>query len=127
MPSPEIADLHQKAVLWPAGGIDAYGEVLRSSPPVEIDVRWVLSREKYQDAQGNTVMLDGYVAVDRKIAIDSILWRGRLANWSGTSPLVNADELMQVRTYEEIPDVKGREVRRLVGVVRYRGELPAAV
>lgn len=123
MPTPEVAYLRQKAVLWPARFYDDYGQPKIDSS-VEIKVRWITKRSETLDPQGNTVQLDATVVVDRDIAIGSTMWLGKLADWYGTGSGGDASEVMQVVTFAKTPDLKGRAIRREVGLMRFRDSLP---
>lgn len=108
----------QKAVLWTFAGYDGHAEV-KVNAAAEIDVRWEEGRRQVLDADGNNIAIDAMVVVGREIAVDSIMWLGALADVA--TPPVN---LMQVVTKKSIPDVKAREFRRTVGLVKYSNELP---
>jgi hypothetical protein len=126
MPSPEHDFRHQIAVLWPAEGADAYGQTLVGDPR-EIMVRWRFTRTESTDAQGNTVSLDASVQVDERVDAGSLMWLGRLADIPpGTSFTETDAELYEVVNYHQTPDVKGREIKRSVGLRRYRDTLPEA-
>lgn len=123
MPPPEEAYLLQKAVLWKAIGTDDYGQVLVDDP-VEIDVRWITNRREAIDPKGNTVVLDATAVVNCVIPVGSQMALGRISRWPGTDRNVDDNELMQVMTYREVPDLKNRTFRRTVGLMRFRN-LPA--
>ena len=118
MPSPEESDRRQKAVLWAAEGHDNSGNP-KVNAAIEIDVRWQTKKSEAIDANGNPVASNATVAVDRVIAIESIMWLGALG--AVASPPVN---LMKVIDYAEVPDVKARKFRRVVLLAKYSNELP---
>lgn len=122
MPPLEKMDRHQTAVLWPSIGFDEYGQP-DVGDPIQIIVRWNTRRMETVDAKGNTIALDALVIVDRQIAIGSDMWLGALADWYGTGSAGNDDEVMQVKTYEETLDIKGRSARHIVGLM-YKGDQP---
>lgn len=132
MPPIETFHCHDDAVYWRFSGrqSDTGGEPLLD-PPVDIKVRWELGRTEGVDPQGNVIALDGLVVVRQKVEILSVMWRGTLNQWygheSGTGSEGAMDELMQVRTYTEVPDLKRRKFRRVAGVVFLRGQLPQVV
>jgi hypothetical protein len=126
MPPLETDDLVHKAVLWGRAGTDRYGRP-KVGAPEELDVRWNWRRTEATDQAGNEVALDADVAVDRRIAPGSKMWRGELADWYGTGSAGDDSELMEVVTYQEVDDVKGRETRRTVGLKRYEDKLPGEV
>jgi hypothetical protein len=130
MPQLELATLTQRAVLWRANGSDAYGEPTVDDASVEVAVRWNTKRREITDKQGNTVAYDAVAMVDRKIAVGSVMWLGRLSDLQvGVAgfPTVSPpqDDLYQVASYSEQPDIKGQAVARSVTLMRYKGCLPS--
>lgn len=119
MPNPESTHRKQKAVLRAASGFDDYGEA-KVTAAVEIDVRWENRRDEVLDANGNTIGVDATVVVNQDIAIGSIMWLGLLKNFS--APFTN---LMEVVTFNKVPDIKGRKFRRVVNLIRYSDQIPA--
>lgn len=109
----------QRAVLWKASGFDNNGKVT-VDPAEEIDVRWVEKRRGTLDAQGNTIAVDATAVVDQEIVVGSILWLGNMDDL----PAIPVN-LKQVATYDETPDLRGRETARSVGLVRYSETLPS--
>ena len=118
MPELATACLTQDAVLYALAGVDDYGHHTVSSTGVAIKLRWETKQVEVIDAQGNTTMLESVAFVDRVIAIGSNIWLGKLADVP--SPVTN---LRQVVTYSEIPDTKGRNPRRMVGMMKSSNEL----
>lgn len=119
----EDRDLHQKAVLWTATGKDDYGQVTVDAAyasGAEVSVRWEEGRRESLDANGNRIGIDGRVAVDREIAVGSILWLGAKDDLPDA-----AVDLRQVVNYKTIPDVKNRASRRTVEVIRFGNTFPA--
>lgn len=123
MPSQERAFLPQRAVLWLSGNtFDQFGQPV-VAPPVEIAVRWNDKQGEALDATGNTITLDATAVVDRRITIGSRLWLGTLAQWNGTGPGSGQEipnRLIEVKTYSETPDIKGRNSFKTVGLLRFR-------
>jgi hypothetical protein len=119
MPSIEQSDRYQTAVLWVKTGVDRYGASVVADP-VEIRVRWNVRRTEGTDALGNPIALDAQVVVDRVISIDSQMWLGSLAHWYGTGSAGQDDEVMFVRTFDRVLDVKGRVARMQVGLSRFK-------
>lgn len=121
MPPLETSDLHQKAVLWPFLNYDRFGQPVVSDDHEEIPVRWEWGHREMLDSKGNTIGVDAVVVVDRRITLGSNLWLGESQDVpAGTSFTSERNELCQVIFYSEIPDIKGREVRRLVGLIRLK-------
>lgn len=118
MPSLEFTHRYQTAVLWSVTGQpDADGQP-QVGAPVEIRVRWVARKRDILDAQGNTIALDAAAIVGQRIAVGSHLWLGTMDSWTGTGSDVDDQEIHEVKVYEEVPDLKGRDVIRSVGLMR---------
>ncbi len=137
MPPIETFHRHDYAVLFPFIGTDDMGEVIRGDP-VELMVRWEVGdynlgggggRREMKDPQGNTITVDAVIVVDREIRADSLIYRGTLEEWLGVGTGTGSDsptvELLIVKVYSEIPDIKGRHRRRTIGCMRYRDTPPA--
>ena len=132
MPPIETEGLHDKAMLWRVTGVNAYGQPTHEPVPEEIRVRWITRKSHESTPFGSTVKLDATVYVDQEIPIDSLMWQGCQEEWeesyygtgsgSGTDGLDFKTEqnLYIVKAYKETPDVKVFEVRREVGLVRFR-------
>jgi hypothetical protein len=126
MPAPETNARHQKAVLWPfTGTYDDYGQPVVGEPE-EVVVRWNTGRAEALDPLGNTIALDAEVVVNQRVEVGGNMALGELSAWEevGTGDTGSIGELMQVLTYNETPDLKGRAVRRTVGLKRFRDALP---
>ncbi len=120
MPAVETDCLHQKAVLWEATGYyDNEGVATVSGTPVEISVRHINTRDETVNNRGVTVAIDTTLIVDRDITDGSILWLGKMIDLP--SPLSNLKQVVTVRT---TPDIKGREMRRVVQTIRASDTLP---
>lgn len=117
-------DRRQTAVLWPVAGTDDYG-AYTVGDPVELSVRWVFGRSEVLDPQGNRIAVDAQVTVDREIAIGSEMVKGTLSEWVGTGSAGDDDEVMMVMSYSEVPDVRARDFRRVVGL-RYKADTRGA-
>lgn len=127
MPPIETAHRPQKALLWSVQGVNDRGNpTVDRGNPTELDVWWATGRTEALDPQGNTVAIDAAVVVDRHVPVGSAMWLGSEAEWlgSGTGSAGEATEVMQVVTYNEAPDLKGRNYRRVVGLIRYGDSLP---
>jgi hypothetical protein len=119
MPAIEIGDRTQKAVLWAASGsFDQDGEPTLAAA-TEITVRWLESQDGTLVVDGNTIQIDAKVIVDRDIPIDSVMWLGALEDIA-TPPV----DLKRVAARKHTPDIKGRETRRVLTLVRHSNELP---
>ena len=120
MPAIEVADLKQTAVLWMAdlssnAGDDGNQRILS---PIEIKVRW-------EATKGEGDRRKARVVVDREITKGSVLWLGKVANLP-TSPEKPKD-LMQVTTYDVVPDVNNHKQRKFVDLVLLGSQLPESI
>jgi hypothetical protein len=126
VPPVEESDLDFDAVLWPLEGTDRYGEPLHGAP-VQLAVRWRTRRTEMRDPQGNVVAVDVTAAVDRVIAPGGQMALGTLADWApvetGTGTAA-VGEVLEVVAFSETWDVRAVDVRRTVGLARFRDALP---
>jgi hypothetical protein len=120
MPPIETMEMHQRAVLWEMSGYDTYGQPTVSSTPIEISVRWEWKHEEEKTTDKYEVLLDAIVVVDREIAEGSNMWLGTLSDWYGTGSAGDDSEVLQVKFYNEVPDLKDRYIRRTVGLSFFR-------
>lgn len=123
MPSIEVAELDQKAVLWESMGRDRFNEV-KVLAAVEVDVRWIRNRRELTNAQGDPIVTDADVICDREIPAGSAMWLGELAEWIGTGSGDSDGEVMEVVSYRDTPDLKNRENRRELKLAFYKGSRP---
>lgn len=113
--------LTQKAVLWPKYlGADQFGRQ-RIADPIEIDSRWEFGVNLSNTAIERAENVTATVFVDRKIDNGAILWKGSLEDLPDYP-----EDLVEVLSYEEVPDIKGEEVQRTVVVGAYANRLPQA-
>jgi hypothetical protein len=134
MPDISVAMLEQNAVVWPIAGYDDYGSIVVSNP-IQIPCRWDDVLRQVLSPQGETVTTDATVIVDREIPVGSLMWQGRLKDWSdalGNNPLRVSivdmvKSLREVKSYNASPDIKGRFYTRTVGLIRYKGKLPPLI
>lgn len=126
MPSPERSHRRQDAVLWTLASHDEEGENTVNSP-VELRVRWEEVFEEVLNRKGDPVALDAKVMVDREIEIGSLMYKGTLDDWYGVGSAGDEIKLMEVITYTDLKDIKGRVSYRSVGLCKYRDTLPTIV
>lgn len=124
MPSHVLRNRFQSAVYWKSTGFDTHGEPTITSA-VELCVRWEEVNTEVIDANGNSVGVDAVVVVDREIPDGSILWLGAIQDLPGTGETPTSN-IYTVVKYSSIPDIKGRNYRRLVYLRRRNDELPAS-
>ncbi len=130
MPAQELSHRFQDAVLWPRAGYDNYGQATVHGAVDLVaaegtGVRWVTTNAEALDPQGNTITLDAKAIVDRRIDIGSLMFLGAYDELCGTGE--GNEGLMQVKTYQEAQDVKGRVVAKEVGLMRFRDSFPTIV
>jgi hypothetical protein len=120
MPGFEIRDLYQAAVYWPVIGRDGFGEPVVSLTPQEIRVRWLDVFEQVQDPQGNLITIHAKVTVGLlTIGIGSRLWQGTLADWLTGSSAQPSDLTVGI-SWNKTPDIKNRNQRRELGLMRHK-------
>ena len=111
--------LKQDAVYWAKSTPDAYGQPTVSAG-VALKVRWELGSGETLDATNDRVATVGTVVVDRDIKEGSILWEGKLDDHvSGTSK-----NYYRVVAFSKIPNIKGKNPRRVVTLQRHGDSLP---
>ncbi len=116
MPPPEISSRTQSCVLWPFVDFDDHGRYTVGTP-IDIVVRWEETRREIRKPDGVLVAIEATAYVDRAIVPDSIMWLGTVVALPGGS--IFPDNLKQVVTYEDDPDIKGRTHQRTVTLARY--------
>lgn len=115
----ESMSLRQDATLWAAGTESTSIGRKKVLANTAIKVRWEESEQDALDAEGETIRVDALAVVDQDIAIGSLMWLGKRANWT-----VATGELKEVVTFSKIPNLKGTRFRRTVGLIRYSNDLP---
>jgi hypothetical protein len=124
----ETCERNQVATLWIIKGFDRHNQI-QVFPPIQVNVRWNQKRSDTLDALGSTIALDAEAVVDRRVPIDSLMALSKLTDWIGTgtgtgTSLGTFPEIHQVKTIDEAKDMKGINVRRTVGLMRFMGTLP---
>lgn len=123
MPDIETMEMNQRAVLWPATGVDAYGQVKVGSP-TEIPVRWEDYRREMLDESGQKFVTDTMVVVALDVPVNSLLWLGTLAEWEATGEAQTDNGLQIVVQFGKIPDLKGVSIRRTCITRRFKDRVP---
>jgi hypothetical protein len=116
----ETDGLTQNAVLWRANGVDSFGEH-RVEAPVNIPVRWIKGKRENVDTSQTSEVVTDKVIVDRVIPLGSIMWLGKLEEFP--YPL---EDIRSVVDFRETPDIKNREMRRVVMLSNFHGSPPPA-
>lgn len=122
MPPMELAYRMQRAVLWEKTGVDEYG-VVQVDARVEMCVRWVNKKQEFLQPDGSTISVDATVVVCRDVSDNSLMWEGGEEDIPGTS-FIPEEDIYQVVTRNIAKDMKGRVVRRTLGLVRFNDTLP---
>ncbi len=110
--------LYDDAVLWPVEGFDRFGQSLLGTP-VPVKCRWDDTIKQATDAQGNRVSIDAMALMDRDVVVGSEMWLGALSDWIGTgSGQDDLTQVMEVKTFNETNDVRGRYSTKDAGLCR---------
>lgn len=124
MTSIERVYIPEKAVLWPAAGVDNYG-IPQVTSPQEIDVEWPRGFSESNSNQDSKESSSDTVVTDFDVALGSLLWYGAYIDLpAGTA---NPSPIYQVVSRNIAPDIKGRSYRYTLTVTRYSNTLPSLV
>lgn len=119
MPALEISDMMQKAVVWDASGYDEFGNPVVGNIR-EIRCRWENKKEDMLARDGTPLVVDAVVFVAVALTIGSNMWLGALADWAGTGSAGYDDDVMEVVSVKDIPDLKSRMHRYKLGLQRLK-------
>ena len=120
MPAFETMDLVHTAVYWEATGVDDYNNpTILSNVGIEIPCRWTEGLAETLDAKGNVIAADASVVVDRELAIGSVMWLGKLVDLPDPPT-----DLKYIKFRKATSDIKGRNTRRTVLLMKYSDTLP---
>src|SRR5687768_9890959 len=111
----------QDAVLWAIAGKDKYVNPTVSAA-IALKVRWIDKQTESLDADNQVVRSDVMVKTNRDIGIGSILWKGKLPDVP--SPPTDLYQVIQSR---DVPNIKNRETRYTVFLIRFGDTLPEVV
>jgi len=131
MPALETKDLYQRALVWTfSGNYDRNGQpIINLSTPMEISVRWNWRKARATTPDGNTITLDASVVVGERVNVGSLMWLGTLEDWNGvgssSSSSAKDNQLCQVKTVNWLKDIKGRNRRHELGLMRFKDTLNA--
>ena len=115
MPPLETMGRTRDAVLWPFKEPDTFGEP-RVEKAVPIRVRFERGLHEGMDKDGHPITLACELVVDREIQVDSLMFLDKLEHYA------SGKELFLVKSYDEVPDIKGRNVRRTIGLMRFTSD-----
>lgn len=115
----ESMSRRQNATLWAAGTESTSTGRKKVLASVAIKVRWEDEEHDVLGAGGETIKAHTLVVVDRDIAIGSLMWLGKRANWTAA-----VGDLKEVVSFSKVPNIKGTRFRRVVSLIRYSNALP---
>ncbi len=99
--------------------------------PTEIRTRWSDKAEEALDAQSNQIRVDVTAIVVVDANPGDIIWiapdpsYSALEQWYGTGSGVGATQILhQVVIFDNEWDLKGRVVRKMLKLIRWRSDLP---
>lgn len=109
----------EKIVLWKASSYhDNYGNPLVLAPQ-EIEVRWENVDREVRSVDGSVIACDALVYVKLSIPVQSIFWRGALADLPATPT-----GLFLVQEYNETPSLTRKNLDRYCFMLAYSDKLP---
>lgn len=133
MPDQETAFLNDTVLYWEASSSpDRFGQrgrrvytFVEVTPPngVRIDDKKVLMR----DEKGNNVKCDAQMVAGREFVPQSIVLKTTESYYMGTGSDSAPLEFFEVVAHDQVYDIKGRASVHLVGLNRYRGDLPEVI
>lgn len=112
---------YHDAVYWPVSASPTLTGRVQRGDAVGITCRWVETRTKTTDPQGNNIETIVTVETDVAIAVNSLMWEGHIVDLP-SSPT----DIFQVKTRQKVSDIKEREVSYVYGLVHYSDTLPDA-
>lgn len=126
MPSIESACRNQFAVMWVEDSTspDKHGRKLLVAG-VEIQVRFESVDVFTRPPKGDEEELVKKMVVNQDIALGTIIFEGKSTDLP--VPVTDVTGLFEVVEFPSIPDVKGREVRRVCGLKKFGDTLPTLV
>lgn len=126
MPDQETAFRNDKVLYWEKSTPDRFGQS-KVSAYDELDVRWDDQAKLGRDAQGNKVQLDSTIIAAQRMLVGSIVLHETAAYYVGTGSETDPLELYEVLTENVTPDIKNRASAYVIGLGRYKGDLPEIV
>jgi len=123
MPAFETMDRPQKITYWERLGTNRLGNFVIGSP-IELKVQWDDRASRTMDSKGNWIGIDGTLFTNRVLKIGSIVRLGTISDWQGTGSGLVPTDLMEIKTGDEVYDLKGRNQVFFYGMMRYTDSLP---
>ena len=127
MPAQEIAFRRSKILYWERASVPTRHGTRNVLAYVELRVRWDDEKKLGRDAQGNKISLDAQVVAAQNLLPESIVLHQTEDYYLGTGSEASPLELYEVVTMDQTPDIKNRASAYVVGLQRYRGNLPEVV
>lgn len=146
MPAIETMHCHDDALLWEVVGYGADGQVVVDEEPTAIKCRWEEEYQEVRDGKGNSIVSVAKVVVKQDVEVGSILFLGTLTEYEtaelglgqggvlslsqGGNLLINTagggkgTDLHQAVVKTKVPDLKGRNNRRWLRLIRFGDTLP---
>lgn len=103
----------QKCVYWALSSKNQFGEKQYDSP-VEISCRWEDSSVEYLNSDGERVVSNAVVYVDRDVFVGSILMLGVLADITDYTYIKENVGAYEIQKFEKLPNFKTTEFLRTV-------------
>lgn len=122
MPPLSEINLNETVVYWRRIRYDRHNDPI-VTPAIEILVKWEQAQTPGFDPQSRPINFDVQVETDVDVPSGSILWYGKLADWTGSAGDQD-NQLMQVATKDRSTDVKGSDVIYILRLRRYKSTLP---
>lgn len=116
-------------LLWEITGVNSFGDPVVGEPE-ELRVRWENGQKDIRKPDGTFVTVDATVMVTQDIKIGSTVWLAPNDDYSALTQFLGSgsgdpdQDIMQVVTSSKIPDIKNRNVRRVLGVARFKEDRP---
>lgn len=97
----------QRAVYWEQNGIDRFGK-LSFNEPVEIKCRWDDGNQDLRTPQGQSIMFNSVVYVDREMKIGDMLMKGELESGTDNDPH-KEPEAKSIQRFNINPNLRNTE------------------
>lgn len=125
MPAQENAFRQDRVVYWEYLRPNSLNEPVCLAP-VEVKVRWDDKQVNARTAQGDTVTLDAQIVAKQEMVPRSIVLHESLSFFQGTGSDSDLGPLplYEVMTNDKTPDIKNRAQAYVIGLQRYKGDLP---
>lgn len=117
----ESSDRHQYAVMWVPSGYTQTGDK-EVSEGVELSVRWEDNISSPRPEKGDEVQFDARIVVNQDIELGSLFWLGKEEELP--DPVSSVTKLYEVIDFKSVPDVKGRNFRKVCLLKKWSNTLP---